>query len=53
MGCSECEKVEKLGMIAYYRWGKANVGIIACEKHFLEIREVLQKAQRSKNDKSM
>jgi hypothetical protein len=45
MGCESCEKTEALGMVAYYRWGKANIGIIACPKHAKEIIEALNKAQ--------
>lgn len=43
MSCKKCSEEPLLG--AYYRWGVANVEIIACKEHWLEIREVLNKAQ--------
>jgi hypothetical protein len=51
MGCKECDYKPIKG--AFYRWKNANVEIVACEKHWLEIREVLNKAQerlRAKNE---
>lgn len=45
MSCSECENNPVRG--AFYRWKNANVEIIACKQHWLEIREVLTKAQRN------
>lgn len=50
MSCKDCDKFEKEGKIAYYRWGNANVGIIGCEDHLKEIFEVLDDAQRKKNE---
>ena len=43
MGCKKCENEPILG--AYYRWKNATIEIIACKEHWLEIREVLNKAQ--------
>lgn len=43
MSCIDCEENPIYG--AYFRWKNANVGIIACKKHWLEIREVLVNAQ--------
>ena len=43
MGCEDCDKFEAEGKVYYYRWGTANIGIIACEKHFKEIREKLMR----------
>lgn len=42
MGCPDCEKIREAGDVYWYRWGVATVGIIACEKHFMEIRAKLQ-----------
>lgn len=44
MGCKECSNEPIIG--AYYRWKNATIEIIACKKHWLEIREVLNKAQK-------
>jgi hypothetical protein len=46
MSCIDCEEKPIRG--AYYRWKNANVEIIACEKHWREIREVLSEAQSEK-----
>ena len=45
MGCAECDKFEKEGKVYYYRLGKANIGIIACEEHFLQVKKILDKEQ--------
>ena len=45
MSCEKCNNEPIRG--AYYRWKNANVEIIACEEHWREIREVLNKAQES------
>lgn len=42
MSCEACEKFQEEGKVYYYRWGKATVGILACKKHFMEIRDKLQ-----------
>ncbi len=46
MSCEACEEKAITG--AFYRWGRANVEIIACEEHWLEIREALNSAQQQK-----
>lgn len=43
MSCKACEETSLRG--AFYRWKNANIEIVACKKHWLEIREVLSKAQ--------
>jgi hypothetical protein len=43
MSCKDCEERPLRG--AYYRWSNGNVEIVACEKHWREIREVLNAAQ--------
>ena len=53
MSCDNCDKFEEKGKIAYYRWGTANIGMIGCEKHLLEIFDALNEVQseESKNSK--
>jgi hypothetical protein len=46
MSCIKCKDEQIRGV--YYRWKNANVEIIACREHLLEIRNVLNKAQRLK-----
>jgi len=45
VGCDECDKANREGRVAYYRWGKANIGLIGCKKHVLEVIEALDKIQ--------
>jgi hypothetical protein len=40
MTCNDCDGKQ---VIAYYRWGTANIGIMACEKHVTEVLNVLRK----------
>ena len=49
MSCEECNNNAIEG--AFYRWKNANVEIIACRKHWLEIREALNKAQADIKEK--
>jgi hypothetical protein len=44
MGCQDCDKFQQEGKVFYYRFGTANIGIIACERHFREVRELLNKS---------
>ena len=44
MSCDNCEKSQATGMVAYFRWGKANIGLTGCDEHLKEIIEVLRKA---------
>lgn len=44
MSCQKCDNEPITG--AYYRWKNANIEIVACKEHWLEIREVLNKAQK-------
>lgn len=46
MSCEDCNANPRYG--AYYRWGIANIEIVACEKHILEVFEALNKAQKIK-----
>ena len=43
MSCKKCE--EEPITAAFYRWKTANVEIIACKEHWLEIRDVLNAFQ--------
>lgn len=43
MSCINCDEKPIIG--ACYRWKNANVEIIACREHWLEVTEVLNKAQ--------
>ena len=43
MSCEKCDTEPIRG--AFSRWKTANGEIIACEEHWLEIREALNKAQ--------
>lgn len=43
MSCVDCEKFEKEGKVYYIRIETANIGIIACEKHFKICKEKLLK----------
>ena len=45
MSCIECGEMQQKGKTYYYRWKTATVGIDACEKHFNEIRLMLNGAQ--------
>lgn len=43
MTCHDCEDaINKRDRIWYYRVGYANIGILACEKHFIELRNAVQ-----------
>ena len=46
MSCEACEENPTLG--AFYRWKNANIEIIACREHWLEISEALSEAQKRK-----
>ncbi len=46
MSCEQCENKPIRG--GYFRWKNADIEIIACEKHWLEIRDVLRAAQEVK-----
>jgi len=49
MSCDECDQAEEEGSIAYFRWGKANVGFIGCPKHIKEIFNVLRGFQNGED----
>ena len=50
MSCKNCEQNPLAG--AFYRWGTANVEIVACREHWLEIREVLNAFQKANKKES-
>ena len=34
MACDNCEKIQDDNQkVAYYRWGRANIGLIGCDEH--------------------
>jgi hypothetical protein len=48
MGCDDCEKAQgcEMDRVAYYRWKNANIAMVGCEVHLLEIFGVLNFAQK-------
>jgi len=49
MSCDECDKYnEGQKGIAYYRWGTANIGVMACPKHLREVFDALNKVQKQR-----
>lgn len=49
MSCEECDKYNDGGKgIAYYRWGKANIGLTGCPKHLKEVINALNELQKKK-----
>jgi hypothetical protein len=42
MTCKDCNSSATM-VVAYYRWGTANIGISGCEKHVIEVINVLRK----------
>ena len=44
MSCNDCDQFHSEGKVFWYRFGTANIGIIACERHFREVRELLNKS---------
>lgn len=43
MSCEKCEEMQESSNVYYIRVDKANVGILACEEHFMKVREKLLK----------
>lgn len=50
MSCKECNDNPIHG--AYIRWKNANIEIVACEKHWKEIRKVLVDAQSKERNET-
>ena len=49
MSCKDCDEFQdNQDRHYYYRWGAANIEIVACEKHIKEIFEALNEFQRGK-----
>jgi len=48
MSCEDCREMQDSTRNTYFRWGTANVQIRGCDRHLLEIFEVLRKAQEAK-----
>lgn len=47
MGCKECEVSQTVPASAFFRWGRANVGMRGCDHHLREIFDVLRSHQTS------
>lgn len=45
MSCDECDIYHDGMKVAFYRWGRANIGLLACPVHAQEIIKVLNAAQ--------
>jgi len=46
MSCKDCDEYnEGQKGVAYFRWGTANIGLMACPKHLKEVMDVLRKHQ--------
>jgi hypothetical protein len=45
MSCDECDKYQDEMKVAFYRWGRANIGIMACPTHAREVMDALNKIQ--------
>lgn len=41
MSCKDCETAKDEGLVAYYRFGKTNIGMIGCSKHLRKIMSIL------------
>jgi hypothetical protein len=48
MSCAGCKKMQDSGMVAFFRWGRANIGIIGCRKHLREVFKALNKIQNQR-----
>jgi hypothetical protein len=46
MSCKECEEASDDKLVYPYRFGRANVGIVACQEHAKEVIHALDFAQR-------
>lgn len=51
MSCGLCSKYQEKGMVAYYRYGTANVGLIGCPKHIKLVINDLNECYKRKNKK--
>ncbi|MBT9166755.1 MAG: hypothetical protein DDT19_00079 [Syntrophomonadaceae bacterium] len=50
MSCVECEKFQETDWVYWIRWKAATVGVLACEKHFMEIRQAFIAAMRAERE---
>jgi hypothetical protein len=41
MSCQDCEECQEQGIKSYYRWRNANIEIVACPQHLMEVFEAL------------
>lgn len=45
MSCVKCGEIQDKRLTAYFRIGKANVGIIGCDEHTTFVMEAIQEKQ--------
>lgn len=45
MSCKECENYQKNKIVAYYRWGNANIELSGCPDHVRGVINVLNEEQ--------
>jgi hypothetical protein len=46
MSCQKCDEFDDKGQVAYYRLGRANVGLVGCDEHLNQIMKALDGAER-------
>ena len=47
MACEDCDKeTDSLERLGFFRWGTANIAIVACPQHMREVMDVLRNYQR-------
>ena len=51
MSCQECSDFQESNFTSYFRWGVANIEIRACDKHLIEVFDVLREAQKIEREK--
>lgn len=52
MSCEECETFQERGSASYpFRWGRATVLLLACERHAKEIFDALKKHMQESRDR--
>jgi hypothetical protein len=47
MSCEKCDEAQDSGMVAYFRWKNADVGMMGCNEHLKEIFDILRAAQKT------
>jgi hypothetical protein len=53
MSCEDCDQAQErelfFGGAYFYRWGRANIKIVACKAHAKEVMDALNKVQGENN----